>query len=77
MRRSSGHDFLDPLILKTLKESKVSMSILGINYRINETVGKTINLNIVKNHLMILLNNKKISERVDEENGVAYYKLVA
>jgi repressor of nif and glnA expression len=76
MRRSAGHDFLDPMILKILKESKIPMSTLGINYRINEAVGKTINLNIVRNHLIFLLNNKKISEKIDEEKGVTYYKLV-
>jgi len=75
MRRSSGYDFLDPLILKILKESKGPMSTLSINYRINEAVRRTINLNIVRNHLIFLLNNKKVSEKINE-NGVVYYKLV-
>ncbi len=57
MRRSVGFDFVDPLIMKILKAAKCPMSTLAINYRINEAVGKTINLNIVRNHLISLLNN--------------------
>ncbi len=75
MRRSSGYDFLDSIILKILKESKVSMSTLSVNYMINKIVGKTITLNVVRNHLISLMNNKKISEKMDE-NGVIHYKLV-
>ena len=74
--RASGHDFVDPLILKLLKESKVSMSTLGINYRINELAGRTINLNVIREHLIFLVKSKKISENLNKENGVTYYKFI-
>ena len=74
--RVSGYNFVDPLILKILKESKVSMSTLGINFRVNEVVGRTINLKVIRDHLMFLVKDKKISESLDEENSVAYYKLI-
>lgn len=76
MRTSTGHDFIEPAILKILKESAVPMSTLGINYRINESVGKVINLNVIRNNLLFLVKSKKISERLDNENGVTYYKLL-
>lgn len=74
--RTSGHDFVDPLILKLLKESKVPMSTLGINYKVNELVGRTINLNVIRDHLIFLVKNKKIFESLDKENDVTYYKLI-
>lgn len=74
MRRSTGFDFVDPLIIKILKASKCPMSTLAINYRINEAVGRTINLNVVRNRLIFLLNNKKISESTNDE-GIVYYKI--
>ena len=72
--RTSGHDFVEPMILKILKESRVPMSTLAINYRVNETAGKTINLNVIRNHLIFLVENKKISESHDKETDVTYYK---
>ena len=77
MRTSTGHDFIEPAILKILKESVEAMSTLGINYRINELAGKVINLNVVRNHLMFLVKSRKVSERLDSDNGVTYYKLLA
>ncbi len=74
--RASGHDFVDPIILKILRESRTPMSTLGINYRVNETAGRTINLNVIREHLIFLARSKKISENLDKENGVTYYKLV-
>jgi hypothetical protein len=74
--RASGHDFVDPLILKILKGSKVPLSTLGINYKVNENVGRTINLNVIRDHLIFLVENRKISESLDERNGVIYYKLI-
>ena len=76
MRTSSGHDFVEPAILKILKESIVPMSTLGINYRINELAGKVINLNVIRNHLVFLVKSKKVIEKFDSENGVTYYKIV-
>jgi hypothetical protein len=69
-------DFVEPMILKILKISEIPMSTLSINYRVNERAGKTINLNVVKSNLTFLVNNKKISEKLDEKNGVVYYKLI-
>lgn len=74
--RTSGMDFVDPMILKILRESKISMSTLAINYRINEQVGKTVNLNVIRNHLIFLVRDKKISESVNRQSGIAYYKQV-
>jgi hypothetical protein len=76
MRTSTGHDFIDPAILKILKESIGPMSTLGVNYRINEIAGKVINLNVIRNHLLFLVKSRKISERLDNENGVTYYTLL-
>ena len=75
--RASGHDFVDPLILKILKESKVPLSTLGINYKVNENVGRTINLNVIRDHLIFLVENRKISESLDKRNSVIYYKLIS
>ena len=74
--RASGHDFVDPMILKILRETKTPLSILGINYMINGFVGRMINVNIVKNHLLFLVRDNKVSESVNKENGVTYYKLI-
>jgi hypothetical protein len=77
MRRGiPGHDFIEPMILKLLKESRVPMSTLAINYRVNEAAGRMINLNVIKNHLIFLVKNKKILESLDKENDVTYYKLI-
>lgn len=74
--RASGHDFVDPMILKILKESRVPMSMLGINYRVNGSAGRTINLNVIRDHLLFLVKTKRISESIDRQNGVTYYKLI-
>ncbi len=70
-------DFVEPLILKILKMSEMPMTVLSINYHVNERVGKMINLKVIKNSLTFLVDNKKISERIDKENGIAYFKLIA
>ena len=70
------HDFVEPLILKILKVSKIPMSTLAVNYRVNERAGRTVNLNVVKNNLTFLVKKEKISGKLDEENGVVYYKLI-
>jgi len=74
--RVPSHDFVEPMILKILKESRVSMSTLAINYKVNEAAGRTINLNVIRNHLIFLVKNKKIFENLDKENDVTYYKLI-
>jgi repressor of nif and glnA expression len=74
--RVPSNDFVEPMILKILKESKVSMSALAINYMVNESSGRTINLNVIRNHLIFLMKNKKIFESLDKKNDVTYYKLI-
>jgi len=73
--RLPGHDFVEPMILSILKVSEIPMSILSINYRVNEGAGRTINLNVIKQRLTFLVGKKKISEKLDKRNGVVYYKL--
>jgi repressor of nif and glnA expression len=68
-------DFVEPMILKILEMSKLPMTTLSINYHVNERTGKTINLKVIKNSLASLVSNKKISEGIDEESGIAYYRL--
>jgi len=77
MGRTSGYDFVDPLILKILKESKGSMTTLGINYRVNQSVRRTVNLRIIRDHLIFLAKKEKISRIFDKENGITYYKIIA
>jgi hypothetical protein len=72
--RISGFNFVEPTILRILKESG-SLSMLAINYHVNASVGRTINLNVIKKNLMFLMNHKKISGNI-EANGVTYYKLL-
>lgn len=74
--RGSDYNFVEPMILKVLKESKTSMSTLAINYRVNEAAGRTVNLNVIRNHLIFLVKNRKVLESLDEENDVLYYKLI-
>jgi len=74
--RLPNHDFVEPMILKILKNSVIPMSILAINYRVNENVGRVINLNVIKNNLAFLVNHKKISEKTNKENRVVYYNLI-
>jgi len=71
-----GFDFVEPMILKVLKISQIPMSILSINYRVNEGAGRTINLNVIKNRLTFLVEKNRISEKMDRKNGVTYYKLI-
>jgi hypothetical protein len=68
--------FVEPMILKILKMSEVPMTTLSINYHVNERTGKTINLKVIKSSLASLVSSKKISEGIDDESGVAYYRLV-
>lgn len=75
-RRISNYEFVNPLILKILRESKVSMTTLAINYRVNQSVGKTVNLRIIKDHLIFLVKNKQISESLDKLNDITYYKMI-
>lgn len=73
--RLSGYNFVEPTILKILQNSRISLSTLAISYHVNETIGRTINLNVIKKNLMFLVSHKKVSEKL-EANGVTYYKLI-
>jgi hypothetical protein len=73
---SSGREFVEPLILKILNSSTDSMPALAINYKVNEAAGRAINLNVIKDCLIFLVKSKKIFESFNEENDVAYYKLI-
>ena len=77
MGRTSGYDFVEPLILKILRESKSSMTTLAINYRVNQSVGRTINLKIIQNNLIFLAKNEKISKIFNKGNGITYYEIIA
>jgi hypothetical protein len=74
--RATGHDFVDPMILKILSEANASMTTLGINYMVNQAAGRTINLGVIKDHLSFLVQDKKILENLDKDKGITYYKLV-
>jgi len=74
-KRAPRQDFVEPMILKILKISEIPMSILAINFRVNERAGRTVNLNDIKNNLTFLVDHKKISQKLDKGNGVVYYKL--
>ena len=76
MRRSSGYDFVEPMILRILKDSDIALSVLAINYHVNRSIGKTINLNVIKRNLMFLMNRNKISKTQDV-NGILFYKFIA
>jgi len=75
MRKVSEPDFVEPLILDILKKSTGSMTILGINYVVNQSVGKTIDMKIIKNNLTSLTKKQKISSAFNEENKITYYDI--
>ena len=74
--RISSIDFIEPMILKILKNSEIPMSTLAINYRVNENIGKIINMHVIKTNLMFLVNHNKISGKLNSENKVVYYNLI-
>ena len=65
--------YLEPEILKILREAGMPMPALGINFRINDWLDKIIELNTVKRHLNILVKSKKILEKVKDDT--TYYKI--
>ena len=71
-----NHDFIDPMILKILGESKVPMAALAINYMMNQSFGKEVNLRIIKKHLTFLVRDDKISKDSTNMHSVTYYKIV-
>jgi hypothetical protein len=75
-RRNPDYNFVEPMILKILKKSGIFMSVLAINYHVNENIGRAVSLNAIKKNLTFLANRKKISEKTDKKTGVVYYKLI-
>lgn len=73
--RLSGYNFVEPTILKILQDSSIALSTLAISYHVNATIGRTINLNVIKKNLTFLVAHRKISEKL-EANGVTYYKQI-
>lgn len=72
-RKSNNYFYLEPEILKILKTSNVPMSALGINFRLNNSLGKIIDLNTIKSHLDELVDNNKILEM--EKDEILHYKI--
>ena len=66
--RSNDYYFIDPMIMEILEKSKISVQALNINFKINESSGKIINLNAIKSHLENLVQNNKISKKVKGES---------
>jgi len=71
--RTADYIYLEPEILKILKDSTVPMSALGINFRINDKFDKIIELNTVKRHLEVLVKSRKLLKK--DKNDTTYYKL--
>jgi hypothetical protein len=72
-RKSNNYFYLEPEILKILKTSNVPMSALGINFRLNNSLGKILDLNTIKSHLEELVDNNKILEL--EKDEILHYKI--
>jgi len=72
-RKSNNYFYLEPEIMKILKTSNVPMSALGINFRLNNSLGKIIDLNTIKSHLDELVDNNKIFEI--EKDEILHYKI--
>jgi len=71
--RSADYAYLEPEILKIVRESDVPMSALGINFRVNDKFAKIVELNTVKHHLEALVRNKKLLKK--DKDDTTYYKL--
>jgi|GEM_PF-6396903 len=69
-------DFVDPLILKILRETNGPMTTLAINYMVNQSFGREVNSRIIKRHLTFLVDVEKISKSLNKMNDVTYYKLI-
>ena len=69
-------DFVDPLILKILRESNGPMTTLAINYMVNQSFGGEVNSRIIKRHLAFLVDAEKISKSLNKLNDIAHYELV-
>lgn len=74
-KRTLGYNFVEPTILKILKNSNTALPLLAINFHVNASIGREINLNIIKKNVLFLMDKNKISKKLDV-NGVMNYKLV-
>jgi len=73
--RNAGYDFLDPMIINILKQSTAPLTLLGISFKVNENIGRVINLNVIKSHLNFLVRKKEVSEIANKEDGITHYKV--
>jgi repressor of nif and glnA expression len=71
--RSEDYDYLEPEILKILKESDVPMSALGINFRVNNKFDKIVELNTIKRNLEKLTKSKKLLKK--DKDDTTFYRL--
>jgi repressor of nif and glnA expression len=67
-RRSSDYCFIDPMIMDVLQKSESPVQALCVSFKVNEMSGKIINLNVVKNHLEILVEKKKVVKNIKDES---------
>ena len=67
-RRSSDYCFIDPMIMDVLQKSVSPVQALCVSFKVNEMSGKIINLNVVKNHLEILVEKKKVVKNIKDES---------
>jgi repressor of nif and glnA expression len=67
-RRSSDYCFIDPMIMDVLQKSEEPVQALCVSFKVNEMSGKIINLNVVKNHLEILVEKKKVIRNLKDES---------
>ena len=66
-RRSSDYCFIDPMIMDVLQKSEEPVQALCVSFKVNEMSGKIINLNVVKNHLETLVEQKKVVKNIKDE----------
>jgi repressor of nif and glnA expression len=71
-----NNDFVNPLILKILRDSKGPMAALAITYMVNQHFGREVNSGIIKRHLSSLVDVEKISKNSNNMKNIAYYKLI-
>jgi hypothetical protein len=74
-KETFNQDFVNPLILKILKDSKVPMAALAITYMVNQHFGREVNSGIIKRHLAFLVSVEKLSKNSNNMKNITYYKL--
>lgn len=71
-RRNNDYCFIDPMIMDILEKAEVPMQPLCVSFKVNEMSGKIINLNVVKNHLELLVEKKKVVKNINKDEFVSY-----